>query len=265
MRRKLARDLQREHVHALGLQKKDFDRRISRLKAEQNKALARIVRSNKKTTSRIQRNADDRARQDRLLFDHEFSRLKSSYQLSIAQIKELHGRQSMMVFNQLRDLVASYVEQGRKGYDQLIEKNQAQMLAFQRWLQKELPNQILETAISEEAVPQDIELQSEHDVNELVKEIDSRDEMIKNAEERIRELEGNLASGRRRNIWKRMRRATPEEPYKEEESSDPQQEVLSMIREIAQERSQIKAASEERKLPEFADSFGSRISKKMTH
>jgi HEPN domain-containing protein len=265
VQRKLARDLQRGHVYALGLQKKDFDHRISRLKAEQNKSLARIVRSTKKTTSRIQRNADERARQDRLLFDNEFSRLKSSYQASIAQIKELHGRQSMMLFNHLKDLVESYVEQGRKSYDQLVENNQAQMLGFQRWLREELPNQILETVISEEAVPQDIEPESEHDVDKLVKEIDSRDEMIRKAEERIRELEGNLASGRRRNIWKRMRRASPEEPYKEEESSDPQQEVLSMIREIAQERSQIKAVREERKLPEFADSFGSRISKKMTH
>lgn len=262
---KLARDLQRENVHGLALQKKDFDHKISRLKAKQKKALARIARSNKKVTSRIQRNADERARQDRILFDHEFSRLKSSYQMSIAQIKELHGRQTMMIFGQLKDLVASYVEQGRRGYDQLIENNQAQMLGFQRWLQEELPSQIFETVNDDASATQYAEPESEPDMEKLVQEIGSRDEMIKKAEERIRELEGNLASGRRRNIWKRMRRASPVEPYKEEESGDPQQEVLSMIREIAQERSQIKAAREERNLPEFADSFGSRISKKMTH
>jgi hypothetical protein len=262
---KFERVLRREHVHALALQKKDFDHRISRLKAEQKKALARIARSNKKAASRIQRNADERTRQDRILFAHEFSRLKSSYQMSITQIKELHGRQSMMIFSQLKDLIASYVEQGQKGYVQLIEDNQAHMLGFQRWLQEELPNQILETVNDDASSAKNIEPESEPDVDKLVQEIGSRDEMIKKAEQRIKELEGNIASGRRRNIWKRMRRASPVEPYKEEESSDPQQEVLSMIREIAQERSQIKAAREERNLPEFADSFGSRISKKMTH
>lgn len=265
MQANLARDLRREHVQALAVQKRDFDRRISGLKADQKKTLAKIALSNKQVTGRIQRNADERARQERVLFDHEYSRLKSAYQMSIAQLKELHGHQSMMIFNQLKELVASYVEQGRKDYDQFIESNQAQVLEFQRWLQEELPNQILESVNGDDGAAKNTESELEADVDKLVKEIGSRDEMIIKAEERIRELEGKLASGQRRNIWKRMRRTSPAEPYKEDESSDPQQEILSMIREIAQERSQIKRASKEQHLPEFADSFGSRISKKMTH
>ena len=263
MQAMLARGLRREYARTLAAQKKDFDHRISGLKAEQKKVLVRIALSNKRVAGRIQRNADERARQDRILFDQEFSRLKSEYQMSIAQIKELHGRQSMMIFNQLRELIASYVEQGRKDYDQFIESNHTQMLEFQRWLQEELPSQILES-VNNDGAAKNTESESEQDVDKLAKEIGSRDEMIMKAQERIRELEGKLASRQRSTIWKRMRRNSPAEPYKEEESSDPQHEILSMIREIAQKRSQIKGVREELDLPEFADSFGSRMSKKMT-
>ncbi|MGI0037178.1 MAG: hypothetical protein ACRD99_02315 [Nitrososphaera sp.] len=259
---RLALQVRKERRQALALQKKDFDKRMSELKANQKKALTKMALSNRQGTSRIQRNADERARQDRILFEQEFSRLKGAYQLSLAQIKELHGRQSIMIFNQLKDMIANYVREGGKNYDQFVESNQAHILEFQRWLQEELPSQILENVSDAEKY---VEVESEPDVEELVKKIGSRDELITKAEQRIRELEGKLASRQRRTIWKRMRRASPPEPYKEEESSDPQHEILSMIREIAQERGQMKSVLEEQNPPDLADSFGSRISKKLSH
>ena len=255
------REVRQKEEQVLVVQKKAFDRMMSVLVAKQKKALAKMAMSSRRGASRIQRNADDRARQDRILFDQEFSRLKNAYQTSLAQLKELHSRQNMTIFNQLKDLIASYVEDGRKNYDLFVETNQAQMLEIQKWLQEELPNQILENVSGEEGA----EKNTEHDVDKLVKEIGTRDDVITKAEARIRELERKLASRQGRTIWKRMRRASPPEPYKEEESSDPQQEIFRMIREIAHERGQIERAREEKDLPEFADSFGSRISKKMTH
>ena len=257
----LEREVRQEQKQVLVVQKKEFDRIMSELIVKQKKALAKMAMSSRRNASRIQHNADDRARQDRFLFDQEFSRLKNAYQMSLAQIKELHSRQNMLIYNQLKDLIASYVEDGRKNYDLFVETNQAQMLDIQKWLQEELPNQILENVSGEEGS----EKNTEPDVDKLVKEIGTRDDVITKAEARIRELEGKLASRQGRTIWKRMRRASPPEPYKEEESSDPQQEIFRMIREIAHERGQIERAKEEKDLPEFADSFGSRISKKMTH
>jgi len=258
---RLEREVRQKQKQVLAVQKKEFDRTMTEQIAKQKKALAKIAMSSRRGTSRIQRNADERARQDRILFDQEFSRLKNAYQMSLAQIKESHGRQNVLIFNQLKDLVASYVEEGRKNYGLFVDTNQAQMLEFQKWLQEELPNQILENVSGEEGAQKNIE----PDVDKLVKEIDTRDDVITKAEARIRELEGKLASRQGRTIWKRMRRSSPPEPYKEEESSDPQQEIFRMIREIAHERGQIERAREEKDLPEFVDSFGSRMSKKITH
>gem|GEM_PF-2969745 len=258
---RLEREARQKQKQVLVAQKKEFDRRMSEQIAKQKKALAQIATSSRRGASRIQRNADEKARQDRVLFDQEFSRLKNAYQMSLAQIKELHSRQNVLIFNQLKDLVASYVEEGRKNYDLFVETNQAQMLEFQKWLQEELPNQILVNVSGEEGAEKNIE----PEVDKLVKEIGTRDDVITKAEARIRELEGKLASRQGRTIWKRMRRASPPEPYKEEESSDPQQEIFRMIREIAHERGQIERAREEKDLPEFVDSFGSRMSKKITH
>jgi hypothetical protein len=258
---RLEREVRQKQKQVLVVQKKEIGRTMSELIAKQKKALTKMVMSNRMEASRIQRYADERARQDRVLFDQEFSRLKNAYQMSLAHVKELQSRQNVLIFNQLKDLVVSYVDEGRKNHDQFVETNQAQMLEFQKWLQEELPSQILENVSGEEGAEKNIE----PDVDKLVKEIGTRDDVITKAEARIRELEGKLASRQGRTIWKRMRRASPPEPYKEEESNDPQQEIFRMIREIAHERGQIESAREEKDLPEFADSFGSRMSKKITH
>jgi hypothetical protein len=263
---KIQRETTQENRRALLRQRKEFEAKISKLKTDQKKTTAKIIQSNRQQISDMKRSSEDRSKQDRTLFEHEFARLKKSYQLSIMQIKESYSRQNVAYFNELKELVGACIEDGRKNYQSLVEQNQTHVQELQNWLQQELPHQLIELASSE--ADSETNSLSESDIHRLAHEISSRDEAIQRAEGRIKDLEDRLSSKQSRTIWNRMRRSTPTEPYKEDEPADPQQEVLNMIREIAREREQMESArqvSGERGRAQFADSFGSKMSKKLVH
>lgn len=263
---KIQRETTQENRRALLRQRKEFEAKISKLKADQKKANAKIIQSNRQQNNNMKKSSEDRSKQDRTLFEHEFARLKKSYELSIMQIKESYSRQNVAYFNELKELVGTCIEDGRTSYQSLVEQNQTHVQELRNWLQQELPHQLIELTSGQ--TDSEVNSLSEFDIHRLAREISSRDEAIQRAEGRIKELEDRLSSKQSRTIWNRMRRSAPTEPYKEEEPGDPQQEVLNMIRDIAREREQMESArqvSGERGRAQFADSFGSTMSKKLTH
>jgi hypothetical protein len=246
------------HTQKLQVQKKESERRLSELKTTHKKAMAKMSKSNKQAVLRAQKGGHERARQDRILFEQEYARLRHTYQVSLAHLKDLQTRQNMIALNDLKESIASIVDENRRELGRTIQENQAQFVAFQAWLQEELPRHIVESVPTQN--------ESDSDMDRLVGELRSKDQLIEEAQERIAHLESSLSAKQGRAIWKRMRKSSPPEPYKGEEPADPQQEVLSMIREIAQERSQMEATRkmpEQAPLPEFTDSFGSIMSRRI--
>jgi hypothetical protein len=230
------------------------------LKTAQKKALAKMAKANRQAMHRARQSAQERARNDRILFEQEYARLRHAYQVSLAQLKDLHSRQNMIALNELKESISSVIDENKREMSRVSQDSQAQFAAFQTWLQEELPRHLIESA-----QPQD-EPASERE--ELAGELRSKDQLIEEAQERIARLEATLSAKQGRAIWKRMRKSSRPEPYKGEEQADPQQEVLSMIREIAQERSQMQKAPkipDQAPLPEFTDSFGSRMSRRIVH
>ena len=194
------------------------------------------------------------------MFEQEYARLKHAYQVSLAQLKDLHVRQNIAALNDLKESVTSIVNEGRSEISQSSQDSQAQFMAFQTWLQEELPRHLVENVHAQD--------ESDSEMDSLIGELRSKDQLIEEAHGRIAHLEAALSAKQGSAIWKRMRRSSPPEPYKAEESADPQQEVLNMIREIAQERSKMETARKtpvQTPLPELTDSFGSQISKKIIH
>jgi hypothetical protein len=252
--------ISQEHRKEIHVKKKQFERTILELKTAQKKAMLKMAKSNRQALNRAQRAVHERARQDRILFEQEYARLRHTYQVSLAQLKDLHVHQNTIALNDLKESITSVVNENKKEMSQVAHDSQAQFVAFQTWLQEELPRHLIEGA--------NIQSESDSDMDSLIGELRSKDQMIEQAQERIARLEAALLAKQGRAIWNRMKRSSPPEPYKGEEPADPQQEVLNMIREIAQERSQMEASRKmpvQMPLPEFTDSFGSRMSKKMIH
>jgi hypothetical protein len=264
----MQREALQERRKALLDQKKVFETKITRLIVDQKKAIAKMSQSNKQQVNKMRNAAEERSRLDRTLFDQEFTRLKNSYQTSLAQIKDSYSRQNIAYFNELKQLIGNCIEDGRTNYQTLVENNQAQIQELHNWLHQELPRHLIEIAAADNDMVRERDPIPETEEDRLAREISSRDELIQRAEGRIKELEEKISSKQNKTIWNRMRRASPTEPYKEEEPKDPQQEVLNMIREIAQEREQmerVRDASGNAGPAQLADSFGSRMSKKLIH
>jgi hypothetical protein len=260
--RRLVNLAEQSQKKALAEQKKVFGKRVADLVTSQKKALAKQAMLSRRESSRIRASAQEKARQDRVLFDQEFARLRGAYQMSLAQMRESQSRQNLVMLNELKDLMGTYFEEGTKHFNSVVETNHGHIQDILKWLQDELPGQLVES-VSQRLADGDLAEIGTDAKTESSSESRGRDEAIEKAEARIRDLEERLTSKEKKTIWKRMRRSSAE-PYKEAEPVDPQQEVLRMIREIAHERDQMERTrgnTSQRNSPQFADSFGSTMSK----
>ncbi|HKU49419.1 MAG TPA: hypothetical protein VJP79_05685, partial [Nitrososphaera sp.] len=220
----LLRTSHQENRQALASQKRDYERRISQLKGEQKKTLVRFTQSSRQARKKAKREAEEKARQDRILFEQEFSRLKAAYQTNLTQLKEFYTRQNVAGLNELRVLLSDYAEEAKKHFNNAIEDQRSQMHEVQAWLQNELPRQLLQLSseqVDDSGIAEAEMIEEALDTDSLSREIQARDELIEKAGARIRSLEEKLAPKQGKTLWKRMRRSSPPEPYKDEEPTDP--------------------------------------------
>lgn len=259
------RESEGEHRRVLLMERKAFEKRLGALKAHHKKVIRKLIDSNKRERARSRRVLEEVSRQQRILFDQEFLRLKNAYQQSLEGLKQAHARQSALVVGELKASFNGYIDAFKAQFDELGENNRAQMQELRMWIEQELPATLLGHIEQLDRA----NAGEEDNTRRLASEISKRDAQVTQANEKIRELEARLESKQGRALWKRVRKESKPEPYKEEPPSDPQQEILEIIREIARERERVSAAregTEGRKLIQhFAESVGSKVSSRLLH
>lgn len=222
----------------------------------ENKKLSKMIRSVRGDSRRDSRILQERERQQRMLFDQQLMRLSSAYQQSLAVIRQEHARHADAVLDQFKSIVKTAAEESMARLGEIADLGRSQAESLRTLIQQELPARLLEILNSNDEPSEN----DQSEMDRLLEEISRRDVAIQQASGKIRALELQLASKQRRTLWRRNRRETSE-PYKEETSDDPQQEILQIIREIAQERKRIRKSEDSESQYHFGDSFGSRLSK----
>lgn len=259
---RLEREAERQHRRVLLMEKKAFEKRLAALKAEHKKALGKLIDSNKRDRARSRGISEEMARQQKIVFDQDFLRLRNAYQLSLEALKQAHSRENALVVDELKTSFNSYIDAFKAQFDELGEGNRTQLQELRAWLEQELPATLL-GHIEQLDGPNILE----DNVERLASEISKRDAQVAEANEKIKELEARLASRQGRGLWRRAHRDARSEPYKEEPPTDPQQEILEIIREIARERERINGPREEtdakNPIQHFAESVGSKVSSRL--
>jgi hypothetical protein len=228
---------------------------VDELRGE-NKKLTKMIRSARADSRRDSRILQERERQQRMLFDQQLLRLSSAYQQSLAVIRQEHARHADAVLGQIKAIVKNTAEESMAHLGEIADLGRSQSESLRTLIQQEMPVRLLEILNSNDEHSEN----GQKEMDRMLEEISRRDVEIQQASSRIRALELQLASKQRRTLWRRNRRETSE-PYKEETSDDPQQEILQIIREIAQERNRIRKSEDAESQYHFGDSFGSRLSK----
>ncbi|MGI0023533.1 MAG: hypothetical protein ACREA4_00135 [Nitrososphaera sp.] len=227
--------LQKCHVQSK-LQRKDIEKKAAQRRAVHKRELRALVIHHREEKALWRNKMKEQVSTTKANFDRELSMVRRQYQLHMEQLRDVYQRQYATFCAEMKNTLDKQIESSTVNYKNLAAAIQNQLTKFQKWMQEELLNQLL---IKEsEAVESEIEpIRSavELKMNELIEYLNERDNEIEESKVRLKELEARLAESRPRTIWAKMRR----EPQKFQQENDPRHDdILKIIKEIAQERAQ---------------------------
>ncbi|MGI0015738.1 MAG: hypothetical protein ACREBU_20165 [Nitrososphaera sp.] len=231
--------LQKCHVQSK-LQRKDIEKKAAQRRAVHKRELRALVIHHLEEKALWRNKMKEQVSTTKANFDRELSMVRRQYQLHMEQLRDVYQRQYATFCAEMKNTLDKQIESSTVNYKNLAAAIQNQLTKFQKWMQEELLNQLI---IKEsEAVESEIEpIRSavELKMNELIEYLNERDNEIEESKVRLKELEDRLAESRPRTIWAKMRREPQSEPQKFQQENDPRHDdILKIIKEIAQERAQ---------------------------
>ncbi len=188
---------------------------------------------------------------DRKRFEQEFARLKKSYQWQLEHIRHIYDNQTSLL---RQELVNTYDRQARvnqDSFESMVAANQGQLEKLQKWLQDELIAQLIEKKQNiENSNLEQVKMAADLKIKKLREALDDREAEIQQLQERLHKAEAKKVAGYAQLLSRKMRGALiPHTEFfaNEEISNDrgsennttTQDELMNMIREIAQEKSKM--------------------------
>lgn len=232
-------------------QRKEFEKKANLLKmAHQRKILA--MNSKHHIEKQIwHKKFVVQIKADRKRFEQEFARLKKSYQWQLEHIRHIYDNQTSLL---RQELVNTYDRQARvnqDSFESMVAANQGQLEKLQKWLQDELIAQLIEKKQNiENSNLEQVKMAADLKIKKLREALDDREAEIQQLQERLHKAEAKKVAGYAQLLSRKMRGALiPHTEFfaNEEISNDrgsennttTQDELMNMIREIAQEKSKM--------------------------
>ena len=205
--------------------KQDHEGRLARFRLEQQKRMKAMAKKQESEKKSLQKRLLEQARKSKESSKRELAQLKKNYQAQLEQMREFYGTQNAALQSELKSSYASQLEGMKKNYESLSAGNQRQLETIQKYLEDKLLGE-LKDKISQ--LEQD-KLSAELRITELVQDLDARNAEVVSMKERLRHFEDGIPAEEH----KVMDPAQGETP---EPGNDQQQELLRIVKEVAQQK-----------------------------
>ena len=221
--------------------RQDFEARISQLKAGQQERIRALAKKHQAEKKLLQARMAEQAKKAKQGFDKELLGLKRNYQMQLEQIREIYHGQNLAMRDELRNSYNAQLQELKKNYDGVSASSQAQLEMMQKWLQDQLVGDLHRKMIQMEQAKSTAELH----VHKLVSQLDERNSEVGVLQERIRQLEQKVpahelhAMNNDGDGHEAMPVNVRQDVLLAEPENEQQKELLSLIKEIAQERQEM--------------------------
>lgn len=220
-------------------QRKKFDKEIRQLKLAHRLRILAInakVRYEKKMWQKrlAAQNIANRKR-----FDQEFTRLKKSYQLQLENIRQIYNNQAALQHAEMEDAFDKQVKVNTENFKNMVAVNNSQLEKLQKWLHDELVTQLIEKRQNiENSDIEQVRLAADLKIKKLREALDEREMEAQHLKERVQKMEAKKAVDYAKLLSRKMRGALlpNDEIDNVPERRGNEHEIMSMIKEIAQEK-----------------------------
>jgi DNA repair exonuclease SbcCD ATPase subunit len=197
---------------------------LVKFKQEQHKRMQTMAKRQQSEKKSLQKRLVEQARRNKESGRRELAQLKKNYQAQLEQMREFYATQNAALQNELKTSYAAQLEGMKKNYEGLSASNQRQLETLQKYLEDELVGELKEKVSQLE---QD-KLSTELRLTELVQDLDERNTEVVSLKERLRRFDDGVPEEQ-----KEADQVQSEVP---EPGNDQQQELLKIVKEIAQQR-----------------------------
>jgi hypothetical protein len=222
--KQLEKDVFQKYRDQLRKAKQEHEGRLVRFRLEQQKRMKAMAKKQESEKKSLQKRLVEQARRSKESSRRELAQLKKNYQAQLEQMREFYGTQNAALQSELKSSYASQLEGMKKNYEGLSASNQRQLETIQKYLEDKLVGELKEKVSQLE---QD-KLSTELRLTELVQDLDARNAEVVSMKERLRHFEDGVPEEQ-----KGTDQVQSEAP---EPGNDQQQELLRIVKEVAQQK-----------------------------
>jgi chromosome segregation ATPase len=224
--------------------KQDHARMIAKFKQAQHRQIQAMAKRQQGEKKSLQKKMAEQARKNKESSKRELGQLKKNYQAQLEQLREFYGAQNAALQNELKTSYVGQLEGMKKNYEGLAAGNQRQLETLQKYLEDKLVGELREKVSQLE---QD-KLSTELRLAELVQDLDKRNSEVVSLKEQLRHFDDGIPE--------MQKEADQIMGEASEPANNQQQELLRIVKEVAQQRELGELGELEEDQPEEEEKHG---------
>lgn len=228
-------------------EKQEFNKKIRDLKAAQRKRVQALAKKHRADQKMMQKNLREQAIKNRKNLERELARAKKNYQFQLEQTRQFYHEQNAALQNDLRSFFATQLEEIKRGYGEITAaSSQTQIQMLEKWLKDEFLREMREKAAHiNKAEIEHARLNGQLQVGKLIQQLEERNLELEVLKQKVQQLERHVPQ----EIEEQGEIHNIHEVFGEQDESQ-KQELLSVIKEIAEEQQAMQeGADDEPKQP----------------
>ncbi|HEY3094362.1 MAG TPA: hypothetical protein VGJ42_01255 [Nitrososphaera sp.] len=248
--KQLEKSVSQKSRDQLRKERKGHAERLARFRQEQQRRVLGTAKRHHSEKKLLQKRMNEQARNNRESHKHDLAQLKKSYQVQLEQIREFYGSLNVTLQNELKASFAGQLEGMKKNYEGLSASNQRQLETLQKYLEEQLVDELRETVSQLEHDKLSTELR----LAEMVQQLDERNAEVMSMKERLRNMDAPASQGQE----------TEQAPSEAPEPANSQEELLKLVKEVAQQQElgELKELEEDNNEEEMHRSWGTKTAKR---
>ena len=200
-----------------------------------------VAKKHQKEKKSLQKRFGEQAKRGKESHKRELVQLKKNYQVQLEHIREFYGTQNAALQSELKTSHAGQLEGMKKNYESLAAGNQRQLETLQKYLEDKVVGELKDKVSQLEEDKMSAELR----LSEMVQQLDERNAEVVSLKDRLHKVDYGAHEPEQVD-------ASSEAP----DLGDNQQELLRIVKEVAQQQEMGELKELEEEDPEEEEKHG---------
>jgi DNA repair exonuclease SbcCD ATPase subunit len=232
--KQLEKTVSEKYRDQLKKSKQDHADKLAKFRLEQRNQIQAMAKKHLDEKQSLQKRLAEKAKKDKDSEKRELAEQRRNYQAQLEQMREFYNTQNSALQSELKSSFSTQIEGMKKNYEGLAAGNQRQLEILQKYLEHKVVGDLREKVKQLEGDKVSKELR----LTEIVHQLDQRNAEVVSLKEQLNGVDTVVREEHERIESEAL------------EQGDAQQELLRMVKEVAQQRELIDLGAVEEENPE---------------